>query len=301
MAALLLPDLSEFQAGADMAGIRRQNGGAAIIRAAYGARHPDRAFARLRAAAHDYAYLGIYHYIVAAQSIADQARVFCKLVGQLAPHEIPFIDLEEGAGNQSDRANAWLLFVDQRLGLSRRPLENRSGLYSGESFAQSAGLAPVFDSKRRTWVAAYRASEPVMPHTLWQSTNGLVGANITSWPGAGRCDTNLYHGTLAQLAATIRPGASPVKHTHPEESMPIQLARGAAAKTPLALHEGARSVRFFASEPATVHVDLRDGKQPRELKLAYHAAAVVEVPHSVHAIVVHRIDDGANDVSAAVS
>lgn len=301
MAALLLPDLSEFQAGADMAGIRRQNGGAAIIRAAYGSAHPDKAFPRLRRAADGYAFLGLYQYIVATQPIAAQARAFVKIVGRLAAYEIPVIDLEEGAGDQSDRANAWFLAVDQALGLSARPLEHRSWLYSGLSFAQTAGLAPVFAGKRRTWVAAYGPAEPTLGHTLWQSTNGVVGANITAWPGAGRCDTSIFHGTLGQLAATIRPGAAPGPSdtTTPED--PMLLNRGAAAKTPIALPDGATSVRFFASDTAQLSVDLRDGKPHTTVDLAYGTARVVAVPQGVHAIVAHRVDAGTNDVSAAVS
>ena len=68
-------------------------------------------------------------------------------------------------------------------------------------FAVSAGLAPIFDSARRTWIAAYQASEAgLLPHTLWQSTNGQVGANRTNWSGCGFCDTSIYHGTLASLS-----------------------------------------------------------------------------------------------------
>jgi hypothetical protein len=74
-------------------------------------------------------------------------------------------------------------------------------LYSGQSFAVDAGLAPIFHSARRTWIAAYQASEAgLLPHTLWQSTNGQTGANRTNWSGCGFCDTSIYHGTLASLS-----------------------------------------------------------------------------------------------------
>jgi hypothetical protein len=39
-----------------------------------------------------------------------------------------------------------------------------------------------------------------------------VGANITNWPGCGRCDTSQYNGTLATLAAD----AWPAKVTPPK-------------------------------------------------------------------------------------
>jgi GH25 family lysozyme M1 (1,4-beta-N-acetylmuramidase) len=203
---LLLPDLAEFQSGADLAGIKKLNGGAAILRACYGTSHPDKAFAKHRAAASGFAFLGLYQYLVATQDAALQARAFVKLVGKLGPHEVAILDLEEGAGNQAGRAAAWAGVADKAFGVASLPLNERSWLYSGESFAEEHGLAPVFAGARHTWVAAYRTKEPTLGHTLWQSTDGKDGAHITSWPGAGKCDTNLYHGTLAQLAALTHRG-----------------------------------------------------------------------------------------------
>lgn len=67
----------------------------------------------------------------------------------------------------------------------------------------------MFASSRHTWVAAYGPQEPSLGHTLWQCTDGKIGVHVTDWPGAGRCDTSLYHGTLAQLAATASGGPAP--------------------------------------------------------------------------------------------
>jgi len=203
---LLLPDVSEFQPGADLVGIKKLNGGAAILRACYGTSHPDATFAphRATAARLGYGFTGLYQYLTAAQDPAAQAHKFVQMIGHLAPHEVPILDLEEGAGNQAGRAAAWFSVVDEALGLATLPLSKRSWLYSGEAFAEERGLGPIFASARHTWVAAYRNTEPTLGHTLWQSTNGVVGSHITSWPGAGRCDTNVYHGTLPQLAELIR-------------------------------------------------------------------------------------------------
>jgi hypothetical protein len=190
-----------------MSGVAKVNGGAAIIRACYGAAHPDKAFAALRAATGSYRFLGIYQYLVAGQDVTAQASAFIRLAGKLAPHEIPILDLEEGSGSQWARADQWCNQVDAALGLSSRPLPYRSWVYSGEDFAREHGLAPIFASARHTWVAAYGSAEPSLGHTLWQSTDGKVGAHITSWPGAGRCDTSVYHGTIGQLASLITPPA----------------------------------------------------------------------------------------------
>jgi hypothetical protein len=210
MTDTLLPDVSEFQTGPstpDWAGIKKQNGGAAIIRVGYGHDHLDHMFVSNYTAmkASKFSFIGLYHYIRADQDAAAQARQFCAWAGPpsvIAPGTVFMLDLEEGGGNQLGRANAWLSHVDTFYGLDSRPLPERSWLYSGQNFAVGAGLAPIFHSARRTWVAAYQASEAgLLPHTLWQSTNGKVGANITSWAGCGRCDTSVFRGPLAGLAA----------------------------------------------------------------------------------------------------
>jgi hypothetical protein len=207
-----MPDVSEFQtvsAGSapNWAGIKKQNGGAGIIRVGYGNAHLDHMFVSNYTAlkANKFPFIGLYHYVVAGQDIASQAKAFCAWIGPASaifPGTVFMMDLEEGAGNQSSRANAWLNAVDHFYGLDKLPLDRRSWLYSGQSFAVSQGLAPIFNSARHTWVASYKATETgLLPHTLWQSTNGVVGANITSWAGAGRCDTSIGHHSVAEFAA----------------------------------------------------------------------------------------------------
>jgi hypothetical protein len=200
---LLLPDPSEWQPSADMAGIKRLNGGAAIVRLAYGTSHPDVHGERMRRDAAGFPFLGLYQYIVAGQDIKAQAAVFCGLIGKLAAHEIPVADYEEGDGNQAARFTTWADIVETRTG-------QRPWLYSGGSYASTHGLAGFFNGSRyHTWVAAYGNTEPTLGHTLWQSTDGKVGTHRTSWPGAGFCDTSVYHGTLTQLAVLIRAGTAP--------------------------------------------------------------------------------------------
>jgi hypothetical protein len=254
---VLLPDLSEFQLNADMAGIKHANGGAAIIRACYGTSHSDHVFGRLRPDAHKagFPFLGIYQYLRAGQDVAAQAHAFTAIVGKLAPHEIPVLDLEEGTGNQAGRAAEWLALVGVTLG-------KRPWLYSGLSFAQTHGLAPVFDGPEvHTWVAAYGSQEPALGHTLWQSTNGQVGANITGWPGAGRCDTSIYHGSLAELAALTDPVPphKPAPHvvTHITEGR-LSLHDLAAAHGTTAPHILHLTVSHFGGFPPEVAAWLSD-------------------------------------------
>ena len=208
--AVTLPDVSEFQSPAsgnapNWAGIKAQNGGAAIIRVAYGNNHLDGMLVPNRAAikSRGFGFCGLYQYLRAGQDAISQANAFVDWIGpHLNEGEIPILDLEEGAGNQSGRANQWFGVIDAAYGLTSLPLSQRSWLYSGQDFAVNAGLAPIFNSDRPTWVAAYQSSEAgLLPHTLWQSTNGQVGANRTNWSGCGFVDTSIYHGTLASLSS----------------------------------------------------------------------------------------------------
>ena len=184
---LLLPDVSEFQAPAsgnapNWTGIKAQNGGAACIRVGYGNAHLDGMLVSNRAKikALKFGFCGLYQYLRAGQDVHSQANAFIGWIGpHLNPGEIPILDLEEGSGDQSSRANQWFGIIDAEYGLAKLPLNQRSWLYSGESFAEEHGLGPVFAGARHTWVAAYRSTEPTLGHTLWQSTNGKTGAHIT--------------------------------------------------------------------------------------------------------------------------
>ena len=75
------------------------------------------------------------------------------------------------------------------------------------------------------------------------------------------------------------------------------LNSGAGAQTPVALPDGATAVRFFSQAAATVTVDLRGGLPQQTLTLGYSLAHQVAIPAGTHAIVVHRVDAGTNDVS----
>lgn len=198
MSPLHIPDVSEFQPNVDWKQVAAHNGGAAIIRAMYGTSHVDKAWyggARRSSAHQDGIHvLGIYQYLVQDQDPVAQANAFVQLVGNLRPHEFAVLDLEEGAGNQLSRAQAWLEHVDQHL---TYPGYRGAWLYSGAAFFEEHGLMPIADSKRHTWVAAYQAAPPGVPHTLWQNTDAA------EWPGIGKCDSSVYEGDLAGLRAAI--------------------------------------------------------------------------------------------------
>jgi hypothetical protein len=220
---LLLPDWSEFQARGSIGGVRKMNGGAIILRAHNGYR-ADHSFAGFRrfTTSEKYAFTGIYQYLVHDVSVFTQAREFCDVIGTLHPWEIPILDIEDpkfpAHANLWTIADQWCDFVDTELGLKKFALSERAWVYSAPAFIEAHGLLPIFESQRRTWLGNYASKPAAIGHTLWQSTDGVHGVNRRDWPGAGFCDTSVFNGNLAQLAACITrktPPATPPKAPPP--------------------------------------------------------------------------------------
>jgi len=292
-----LPDVSEFQSPAsgnapNWAGIKSQNGGAAIIRVGYGNAHLDGMLVSNRAKIKSlsFGFCGLYQYLRAGQDVPSQANAFINWIGpNLNQGEIPMLDLEEGSGDQSGRANQWFGIIDKAYGLTALPLSQRSWLYSGQNFAVSAGLAPIFNSARHTWVAAYQASEAgLLPHTLWQSTDGQTGANRTNWSGCGFCDTSIYHGTLASLSALGWQPPTDMSLPLAEEEMQIQNDKKYGA---VAFAGGQFNWISFFCDPGG-----EGGKSPNQLRVAPYSGDT----HNFANITIVTIGPATQKVSVAL-
>jgi hypothetical protein len=195
---LHLPGVCEFQPNVDWRSVTQRNGGAAIVRALHGGRHVDRAWyggaRRFEAHKSGVRVLGICQYLTADEDAVDQADAFVRLVGRLAPGEFAVVDVEEGAGDQLGRAQAWLERVD--AGLSY-PGYCGAWLGSGATFCGDHGLMPIVASGRATWVASHGTSPPAFTHTLWRHTDR------ESWPGICACGCSIYDGDLDGLERTV--------------------------------------------------------------------------------------------------
>lgn len=202
---LHLPDVSEFQPSVNWAKVNKWNGGAAIIRAAYGTSHIDKAwFGGQRRAdfwSHDGAVLGIYQYLVADQSPVAQAKALRRIVGTLQPGEFLVCDDEEGGGNQSPRFRAW---AHELKGLTYDGYQGH-WLYSSDYFFKEHLSAVIRQQAKRAWVAAYGAHEPTdVPHTLWQYTSTGIVPGIPT-----HCDVSQFNGTLSEFATLVHRHAKP--------------------------------------------------------------------------------------------
>lgn len=78
---------------------------------------------------------------------------------------------------------------------------------------------------------------------------------------------------------------------------------GNGATTPIALPDGAKSVRFFTNTDAVLRVDTRDkAAGTKTVSPTYDSASSVDVPDGIHGFVVHRdAGDKGNDVSYVVN
>jgi GH25 family lysozyme M1 (1,4-beta-N-acetylmuramidase) len=190
MADLLLPDVSEFQSGADIAGIRRQTD-AIAVRVAYGTRLDKCMPARRDVIrGQDFTVVLWYLFLRASQDVTAQVQTVINCLGNLRPGESVVIDYERDSGlfgrtpTVGQRDQAASLF-EARYG---RP----TVIYMSASTALGNGTT------RPTWIAAYQRNEPAVVHMLWQYTD-----KGGPWPGCGNCDTSIYRGSAQQLHMSL--------------------------------------------------------------------------------------------------
>jgi GH25 family lysozyme M1 (1,4-beta-N-acetylmuramidase) len=218
MADIKLADISEFQQNVDADLYIKSGHDVLICRVHNGYRQdkmlPQRV-AYLRSK--PFVALGWYQYIAPDRDPVTQAHEFISTIGRLRPNEFPIGDLEEGAGNQTRRAEAWFKVVDAWAGF-------QASLYSGQSFLEKQLGGVRHWGRRPLWVAAYLDSHQPTPSgeprgaTWWQYTDR------GRFPGMpGPVDGSIYHGTAHQFLARVRPGASPMP-TPPEGTVALAVA-----------------------------------------------------------------------------
>ena len=197
-------DVSEFQntfdADAYLAGGYR----VVIVRAHNGYRKDNKWPARRDyVRAKPFVAVGYYQYLAKDRDAASQARDFTATIGKLAPNEFPILDLEEGAGDQTGRADAWFRVVDQWAGFM-------SSLYSGKSVLdnQLGGVARWRD--RCLWIASYLGSYSPNMASYPKGAEWWQYSDRGRFPGlAGGVDANVFPGDLQHFLPTVRPGRAP--------------------------------------------------------------------------------------------
>ena len=157
--------------------------------------------------------LGWYQYLVASRDPAAQAREFIATVGSLRPNEFPILDLEEGSGDQTQRAETWFKVVDAWARF-------QASLYSGKSFIDNQLGGPGRWGQRPLWIADYPSSYTANPALEPKRADWWQYTNRARFPGIpGGVDGSIFHGTAQQFLTRVKPGAPPSPHPITEEDM----------------------------------------------------------------------------------
>jgi GH25 family lysozyme M1 (1,4-beta-N-acetylmuramidase) len=181
---LTLADVSEFQRTVNWAAYGAQY--PAVVVRVHNSNRPDNyAQPNIAGARAHCKWRGFYQYLTAGADPVKAAHDMQRTLGPTLPGEVMILDLEEGAGDQRARRQAWLDALQD-------PIE---WTYSGMYFARQH-----LPGVHVEWLAAYGQSEPTDPHTLWQNTNAQRFAGI-----AAPCDGSIFHGTLATLQTLSMP------------------------------------------------------------------------------------------------
>lgn len=193
-------DLSHWQASVDFPRAKSAGIVAVILKATQGAFWIDATFAERFAAARAAGLLvGAYHFMDSSPpelqvehflSVAESCSVLA-------------IDAEpNGMGSTTTTAQTAEAAARLHMATGRAPLVY-VGRYGPDG--RGTGFPNGVLSRCPLWLPAY-SSRPVCPPgwttwTLWQHTDGNVGADVVPVPGIGRCDRSRFAGTVAELAA----------------------------------------------------------------------------------------------------
>lgn len=211
---LIIPDVSEHQGDVDWNAFTAAGNNVAIARVYNGLRE-DRSY---KANRQDFwaaggRLLGLYAYLIPSRDAASQAADYLTAVGTLKDGEFAILDVEEGTGDQAERARTWRGIVEAQTG---RP----AFLYSGQYYWRDQGLGGAGFTTERTWIAAYNRNRPTWPpHGLWQFTD-----SYGPMPGISSAhDASYFYGTaddLATLIGSTGPGSSTGHRDIPEKATP---------------------------------------------------------------------------------
>jgi GH25 family lysozyme M1 (1,4-beta-N-acetylmuramidase) len=216
-----------------------------IMRATYSNTHVDFAYVRnIRAARAAGLYVGHYGYMVANVDAAAQGNFFGQIMTQSGGYKLGdsiWCDDEEGSGDQTGRAEAWLAAAHKVL----RDHTKDEGVYSGVAFWQ-AHLGSLPSGPNR-WVAAYGQSDPhLASEDLWQFSDNRTMTGIS-----GPCDASIYMGNtndwLRMIGAKSSP-SQPPSDIFLEDSDMQQVEP--ASRLAFTWPDGAKTIRFVTDAPA---------------------------------------------------
>ncbi len=212
-------DVSHHEGAINWSRVRAAGYRFAFVRATYGSGLRDRRFddnwSGARAAG---VIRGAYHFLLAGQDVAAQARLFISTVGHLERGDLPPVVDVESMGNEGVSSTTMVSATRRFIALVRDGLGRAPIVYTSQGYWNTLRGTSEF-AARPLWVANYTMSCPRMPDTwsrwtFWQhSETGRV-------PGipADAADLDVFNGTIADLEAFANDGATPVPPTPPADA-----------------------------------------------------------------------------------
>ena len=235
---------------------------------------------------------------------AGQADFFHATAGDMAGFAIA-VDVEPAARSEPTAADAHACVARLRQLYPTHPVigyipqwywGNQSTrfvdvLWASDYVTGTGPPATLYAKVKPSQWAAYGGRAPA----LLQFTNAATVPGVS-----GPVDCSAFRGTPAQLRAQLLPHHP--HHATEDLMQPGFLLNGAGAVTPLAIPNGTKRLRFFSNRPAQVTVDLIGVSEPTAtLTLGYEHGAQGVATGGALAAVVHRVDDGDNEVSYVVT
>ena len=203
--SITFADISEFQDNFDADAYINGGYRVVIVRAHNGYRVDKKWPARRDyVRTKSFTAVGYYQYLAKDRDAAQQAHEFVAAIGRnLLPNEFPILDLEEGPGNQTSRADAWFKVVDPWCGFL-------ASLYSGKSFIQNQLGGVARWGRRPLWIAAYLNSYSADMSQYPPGAEWWQYSDRGRFPGlAGGVDSNVFPGDLAHFLPAVKGSAAP--------------------------------------------------------------------------------------------
>lgn len=193
-------DLSHHNQNPDFQRIKNEGGILGIIhKATQGIAAADPTYQTHKASALAAGLLwGAYHFGTGSDGV-QQAEHFLRVV-QPGPQTLLVLDFEanpQGPSMTLEEARAFVTHVHDATG-------QWPGFYSGHYVKELLGTTsdPILENCW-FWLSQYGPTAVVPPNwktwTMWQYTDGAVGPNPHSVPGAGMCDRDMFNGDEARL------------------------------------------------------------------------------------------------------
>jgi lysozyme len=198
------------------------------------------------------------------------------------------LDLEVSEGRSPAQVSAWAQEVMSRM---RQEFDRTPVCYTFLSFAQEgncSGLGgyPLWMADPSRTPGHPRVPRPWRTWAMHQySISGSLDRDVANFA------------TLADMQAAL--GRRKTAPTILED--PVLVLTGAGADTPVALPDGAKTVRLASVGDTTVNVEFAGAPVRKGIRLSWGHGQLLDVPKGAHSLRVYRPADGSPNVQVSIA